>query len=92
MKKISKNKLDSLIHLSRLYWQTGDRLLLEPRIALGKEIEGESDVDWCAMNGFVDGIVKYKGLAPDADNETIYAALKLFGWEVAEDVEVDIAD
>ena len=82
-KKISKKKLESLIYLARQYWSTGETKLLEARMALGKEIENESDVDWVAIIDFIDSIVKrHKGLCSNTDNETIYAALNLFGWDV----------
>ena len=87
MKKIPKRLLDALIYLKRLYWKDGERELLPGIHALAMEIEDECNLEWLAISDFVSSILMCKGLSPNADNETIYEALKFFGWEVSDEVE-----
>jgi hypothetical protein len=84
MKKISKMKIDSLVYVTSSYWATGDKRLLNARMAIVKMIQEESGITWGAILNFVDGILMCDGLAPEADNQTIYNALQLFGWDVVE--------
>ena len=87
MKQIPKKLLDALIFLKRLYWKDGEREILPGIHALAMEIEDECNLEWLAIGDFLSGILMNKGLSPDTDNETIYEALKLFGWEVYENKE-----
>lgn len=87
MKQISKKLLDPLIHFKRVYWKDGDVDLLPGIHALAMEIEDESHLDWLSVCDFLNAILRRNGLSPNTDNETIYEALKLFGWEVADEVE-----
>lgn len=87
MKKIPKKTLDALIYFYRMYWKVGSAELLEGMHALSFEIMDNSGLDWLAIYHFVGAIIQNNGLAPKTDNETIYEALKLFGWEVHEDKE-----
>ena len=92
MKQISKKNLDSLIHLERQIWETSDEQAIKARYVPAKAIDEESNIDWLAICDFVGSIVKkYRGISPGADNETIYKALNVFGWEVVEDGEVNPA-
>ena len=85
--KIPKKTLDALIHFYRMYWKEGGAELIEGMHALSYQIMDESGLDWLAIYHFVGAIVQHNGLSPNADNETIYAALKLFGWELDENEE-----
>ena len=87
MKQIPKKLLDALIYLKRLYWKDGDKELLAGIHALAFEIEDECNLEWLAISDFLSSILMFKGLSPNADNETIYEALSFFGWEVVDEVE-----
>lgn len=85
MKKISKNKLDSLIEVKREYWKYGGLQWIDIAIEISKNISNDiygDEYNWHGICNFVDGIVTC--IAPDADNQTIYNALQLFGWDVVE--------
>jgi hypothetical protein len=82
MKKISKNKLDSLICVSRLYWNSGDTCLLPARTAIAQAIEEETKKSFCTWTDLIDGALK---LNPEADNRTIYMIIKFLGWDVVSD-------
>lgn len=85
MKKIPKKLMDSLIHVHRLYWKDGDRELITAMHSLCFEIQRWCGLDWLSVHNFVSSIVQQCGLSPNADNETIYEALKLFGWEIVDE-------
>lgn len=84
MKQIPKKTLDALIHFDKMYWCDGGQHLLEANHALAFEIEDQSGLNWLAIKDFISSIFIHRGISPNADNETIYEALKLFGWEVYE--------
>lgn len=84
MKKISKMKIDSIVYVTSSYWSTGDQRLLKARLAIAKMIQEESEISWGAILNLVDGILMCDGFAPEADNQTIYNALQLLGWDVVE--------
>ena len=86
MKKISKKLLDKCIGLSRLYWDSGDKELLDKRMNVAVKIAKESKVDEIAVLDLIDSIVKYAGFQRNAENEVIYRVLCTLGWEVVEDV------
>lgn len=87
MKKISKNLLDKCIGLSRLYWKSGDKELLDKRMNVAVKIANETKVDEIAVLDLIDSIVKYAGFQPNAENEVIYRVLCVLGWGVVGDVE-----
>lgn len=87
MKQIPKKLLDGLIYLKRMYWKDGEVELLPGIMALTKELGKDSNLEWLAIGDFLSGILMNNGLLPNADNETIYEALKLFGWEVVDEVQ-----
>ena len=86
MKKIPKKELDKVVELSRSYWESGgDTHILQSRIAIAKEIEAQTGIDWLTIIDFVDSIVKTSGLFKDASNEMIYILLRVLGWEVVDE-------
>lgn len=87
MKQIPKKLLDSLIYLYRNYWKTGDEEILPGIHCVALKIDEETKLSWTAINDFVNAVVKHRGLLPNADNETIYEALKVFGWEVVDEIQ-----
>lgn len=92
MKKIPKKQFDKLVSLSRGYWEDGSTTLLQERIKVAIEINEVTGIDWLAIIDFVDGIIRRTGVLPGASDEMLYILLRVLGWEVAENVEVNSAD
>jgi hypothetical protein len=93
MKKIPKKQFDEVIRLTREFWEDADdsNVLLQERIKIAMNIKDVSGVDWFAIINFVDSLFQRTGFLPDASNEMIYILLRVLGWEVVEDVEINIA-
>ena len=89
MKKMPKKQFDKILDLSRAYWESGEKEILTERIHLAIELEKNIGVDWINVLDFVNSIVASRGLLPDAENDEIYSALRVIGWEVTEDVEAE---
>lgn len=87
MKVIPKQKLDRVIELTRAYYKNGDKSLLDERIDVSEEISNQSKLNWLRINDFVAAIVGSNGFFPDAENDDIYLALRVFGWRVVDEVE-----
>ena len=85
-KKISKEKLDSAIEMTRMYWRGGGVALLDGIRSLCEEMAG-SFMGGSQLKNFISSIVGAGGIGEDADNETIYNALQLFGWDIVRDEE-----
>ena len=81
--KIPKNLLDALIYLERLYWQDGEKELLQGIFALAMEIEEKCGIDWTSVKELVSSIVRNNGFCQYANNERIYEVLNVLGWEVS---------
>ena len=92
MKKIPKKQFDSIVRLSREYWETGSTPLLQERIKAAIEIRDVTQIDWLAIIEFVDCIIRRTGVLPGASDEMLYILLRVLGWEVVEDVEVNTTD
>lgn len=88
MKKIPKITFDALLKTIKSYWKTGDRELLEIKTVLAEKLQMETGVDWLAFCSFADSIFQYRGLNPNTSYKTIYEALKVLGYEVVADAEV----
>lgn len=86
MKKIPKFLLDRYIELSRQYWDTGNFNLLDDLKNASFVIQDAINVDWLSIENFIDAIIRHRGFLPNAENEKIYEALSVLGWEVVEDV------
>lgn len=86
MKKMPKKQFDEIVDLSRAYWESGGEEILRERIHLSQAVEKITGVDWLHVLDFVDSLVGGRGLLPDAENDEIYSALRVIGWEVVEDV------
>jgi hypothetical protein len=85
MKTISKKKLDELIAMTKQYWDTGERDILQKRIDLASTMEKETGLTWGAILDLLDGILANSGFAPNAENEDIYCVLRVLGWKVTDD-------
>lgn len=87
-KKLNKKLLDELIELNRAYqgmWREGEEAMTEQcrkMVDKALEIEADSKIFWSAINDFCSGILMLGGLKGDAENEEIYRALEIFGWEL----------
>jgi hypothetical protein len=86
MKKMPKKQFNEIVALSRAYWESGEEEILRERILLSQAVEKITGVDWLHILDFVDSLVASRGLLPDAENDEIYSALRVIGWEVVEDV------
>lgn len=86
MKKMPKKQFDEIVDLSRAYWESGEEEILTERIHLAQKLEKIIGVDWLSILDFVDSIVRNRGFFHDAENDEIYCALRVIGWEVVEDV------
>ena len=84
MKQIPKKQFDSIVRLSREYWETGSTPLLQERIKDAMEINEMTRIDWLAIIDFVDCIIRRTGVLPGASDEMLYILLRVLGWEVAE--------
>lgn len=82
MKKIPKSLLDKYIELSRQYWDIGELSLLDDMKYASYAISVAIDVDWLSVENFIDAIIRHRGFLPNAENEKIYEALSVLGWEV----------
>lgn len=92
MKKLPKKKLDEIIELSRLYWQTEyeeefSRSVLRSRIILAQQLEAETGVMWDSVVGLLDALLRSKGFLPNAENYEIYIVLGVLGWEVTDEIQ-----
>ena len=87
MKIMPKELFDSLIKMSRQYWETGDKACLTAKIALSQEIMSKAGVGWLAVQDLVDSIIRRSGFFPNADNDMIYSVLRVMGWEVTDEVK-----
>lgn len=85
MKQIPKKALDSLMTMTRKYWETGDRDYLISGHALCDMLEKKTGVSWTAFAYLVDGILQHGGFKTRATNATIYEVLKVLGYEVVDD-------
>jgi hypothetical protein len=92
MKKIPKKQFDDVVRLSREYWETGSTTLLQERIKVAIEIRDLTGIDWLAIIDFVDCIIRRTGVLPGASDEMLHILLRVLGWEVAENVEVNSAE
>ena len=89
--KIKKSTLDEMIQITKKIWDEPEeakyknfmRKRIDRVIALCKT----EDVDWSALLYLMDALYMGKGFAPDADNELVYAVVRLMGWEVVSDGE-----
>lgn len=82
MKKMPKKLFDEILDLSREYWENGGEEILKKRIHISLSVEKITGVDWLHILDFVNSIVASRGLLPDAENDEIYSALRIIGWEV----------
>lgn len=87
MKKMPKKLFDEIIYLSRAYWEDGEEEILNKRIRLAKTVEKATGVDWLHILDFIDSIVAGRSLLPGAENEKIYEALSVLGWEVVDEAQ-----
>ena len=85
MKKIPKEKLDSVLTMTRNYWKTGERDLIPARIALTQSLQIDVGVDWLCFLNIADSILQSNGFKRNASNATIYAVLNALGYEVVDD-------
>lgn len=83
MKKIEKSLLDSLLEVARLYWNREYTNTYHAVIGVSKMIQESCGLPWSVIECFSAAAVRSDGF--NADNDTIYAALKLFGWEVVDE-------
>ena len=83
MKKISKKLLDELIEANREYWHVGNDGARCSNAA--NAIERATNISFYRSWDFVSSINSPCGFCPEADNETIYTALKVIGWEVVDE-------
>ena len=84
MKRIPKTSFDALLSITRKFHKTGERDLIQAKIALSEQLQKETGVDWLAFFEFADCIFKYHGFKPNASNATIYAVLNSLGYEVVD--------
>jgi hypothetical protein len=87
MKQIPKKQFDKVLRISREIWETGEENLFKMRIKEAQKIERVTGLDWMAILDFIDCIIRSSGFIPGASDEIIHFLLRVFGWEVAEDVE-----
>lgn len=83
MKKIPKKLLDELIESSRSYWRATfvDEESCQKAQEIAYKIENQCGLNWLAIKDFVDSILTDNGIVPDAENDEIYSALRVLGWE-----------
>jgi hypothetical protein len=82
-KKISKEKLDAVMELTRSYWDGGAPVAAFDGIrALCEEIMDGAFIPALSLKSFISEAVKPNGIGGEADNQTIYNALQLFGWDI----------
>lgn len=85
MKKIPKKLVDECIDASRDYWNPERKYcegLLELKEKSVKKLSEKARIDWLAVSHFFDSILILHGLAHDAENDEIYCALRVLGWDV----------
>lgn len=86
--KIKKAQLDTLIEMNRAYWQmdTRDEDLLLAKCKAKRVYADEAFGDDLGMiiQDIVSGVLKYRGLKPDATNEDIHKMFEALGYEVTE--------
>lgn len=85
MKKIPKKTLDSLLTMTRKYWETGEHDYITCCIALCESLQKATSVDWIAFHNLTGSILQGFGFKPRATNATIYDVLKVLGYEVVDD-------
>lgn len=85
MKTISKKMLEKLADMTRRYWDTGERDILQDRIDLAISMKEETGLTWGAILDLLDGILQNDGFKPNAENEDIYCVLRIMGWKVTDD-------
>lgn len=85
MKKIPKVLVDDCIESCRKFWSSGNRSLLYPMHTKAEALAKEIGVDWASITDFISAIVKPHGFYPDAENDEIYCAFRVLGWDVVEE-------
>lgn len=81
-KKIPKEKLDNMIRLCRGYYHNLDNDALDEMMEATRDLEGAIDVSLFSTQEIVTGILRHRGLKPDATNEDIYKVMEVLGWTV----------
>ena len=84
-KAIDKEKFDSLLSLTRKYWETGERELITAKIVLCQSLQEDTGVNWSAFLEITDCVLQHGGFKTKANNDTIYSVLRLLGYEVVTD-------
>ena len=85
MKKMPKMLLDDCIESCRKFWSSGNRSLLYPMHEKAETLGKEIGVDAFTLTDFISAIVKGHGICPDAENDEIYCAFRVLGWDVVEE-------
>lgn len=81
-KKIPKEKLDNLLLLCGGYYNSLDDESLSEMMRATKELETDIGVSMFALQDVVTGIIRSRGMKPDATNEDIYKVMEVLGWTV----------
>lgn len=89
-KTLKKKALGELLELERTFWQEAigekeQEALLEKRRPIILSMESESGLGLCIMTDFINSLVRYKGLKPNATLEDLCRALECLGWTVTDD-------
>ena len=86
--KISKVKLGTLISMNRDYWneggEDGELIQAQCRAIFVYANKTFGDELGAILQDIVGGILKHRGLKPDATNEDIYKMFEALGYEVTE--------
>ena len=87
MKQMNKQELDELIEVSKKYWETGDKDILDRRMVLAKKISYETSgnqfnwVGWTDLIKIIDGCINLKKHISKTD---IYRIFEILGFSIKE--------
>ena len=79
--KIRRKDLDAIIELTKRYWETGDQRYIRKKLNVAERLEMTSGVSWSAWSDFINGLLKNRGIKPNATNGLIYAMFEGLGYE-----------